>query len=100
MKEWPSFWSLSLQLREVVDLAVEDDPDRAVFVGDRLVTPRAVDDGEAAHGEADAPVQMAPVLVRPPVADGLAHPPEQLGVHAAVAAAHDPDDSTHRWRPR
>ena len=42
------------QLAEVVDLAVLDDADRAVLVGDRLVSGRGVDDGQPPHAERDA----------------------------------------------
>src|SRR5436190_12272799 len=42
-----------LELRQlfdvVVELAIADDRDRAVFVVDRLVTPGEIDDGEPAH---------------------------------------------------
>src|SRR2546427_466569 len=42
-----SFLQLGLKLAVVVDLAVEDGPDRAVLVGHRLVTGgREVDDAE------------------------------------------------------
>jgi hypothetical protein len=41
-------------LGEVVDLAVEDDLDRAVLVAERLVAGRQVDDAQAAVPEADA----------------------------------------------
>ena len=41
------------QLVAVVDLAVEDD-DRAVFVGDRLVTAWDVDDAQSTNTEVDA----------------------------------------------
>ena len=41
----------SAQLAVVVDLAVEGDDDDGVFIGDRLVTARGVDDGEAADTE-------------------------------------------------
>ena len=45
---------LAPQLAVVVDLAVEDDPDRAVLVGDRLLAGLEVDDGQPAHAEPDA----------------------------------------------
>jgi hypothetical protein len=37
----------------VVDLAVEDDPDRAVLIGKRLVSPGQVDDRQPAKTEPD-----------------------------------------------
>ncbi len=44
---------LLAEILEVVDLAVEDDADGAVFVVDRLVAAGDVDDGQAAHAQAD-----------------------------------------------
>jgi hypothetical protein len=45
---------LGAQLAVVVDLAVEDEPDRLVLVGDRLVAAGPVDDGEPAVPETHA----------------------------------------------
>ena len=42
---------LRAQLAVVVDLAVEDHPDGAVFVANRLVAAGEVDDAQAAHAE-------------------------------------------------
>ena len=42
---------IAAQLAMVVDLAVEDDPDRAVFVGHRLVAAGAIDDRQTAMAE-------------------------------------------------
>ena len=53
-KWWPAALELGAQLAEVVDLAVEDDADRAVLVEDRLVAARQVDDRQAAHPQGDA----------------------------------------------
>ncbi len=38
-----------VEVREVMRLAVEDDPERRVFVGDGLVAAFDVDDGEPSH---------------------------------------------------
>ena len=43
----------------VVDFAVEDDPDRAVFVGQRLMSAGDVEDGEAAMSQGDAGLGIA-----------------------------------------
>ena len=55
---------LAAQLAEVVDLAVEDDPDRAVLVVDRLVAGREVDDAQPAHAERHALVHPHALIVR------------------------------------
>ena len=54
-KRWPARLELGPQRGVVVDLAVEDDPDRPVLVGHRLVAGgREVDDRQAAMAERDA----------------------------------------------
>ena len=52
-KRWPRASSSRAQLAVVVDLAVEDDHDRAVLVEDRLVAGREVDDAQALDAEPD-----------------------------------------------
>ena len=48
----------------VVDLAVEDQPQRAIFVAHRLVTCGAeVENGQAAEAERDAALQVLTVIV-------------------------------------
>ena len=58
---------LALDLLEVVDLAVGDDLDRAVLVGERLLAAGEVDDREPAHGQADARQQNAAFFVGSPM---------------------------------
>ena len=58
---------LGAQLDVVEDLAVEDDPQRAVLVGQRLLAGRQVDDGQAGVRQAGALVAIGPELVRPAV---------------------------------
>ena len=50
-ERWPRASQVAAQLAVVVDLAVEDDPDRAVLVGHRLLAAGAVDDGQAPVAE-------------------------------------------------
>src|SRR3990172_4145552 len=57
----------------VVDLAVEDDPDRAVFVSDGLMAALDVYDGEPPRGETDSRVEERPFIVLSPVGDGPGH---------------------------
>ena len=68
----------------VVDLAVEDHLDGAVFVAERLIAAGQVDDRQAAMNQADAGAG-----------------PEALGVRAAVgdAVAHCLEDSRITGRP-
>ena len=69
--------ALGLQLRlalgVVEQLAVEDDRDAAVLVGDRLVAVAEADDGEAAVGEAEAGADQESVVVRSAMPERLRH---------------------------
>src|ERR1041385_1171909 len=46
-----ALFEIDAQLAIVVNLAVEDDSDRAVFVENRLFTGHEIDDRQAAHSE-------------------------------------------------
>src|SRR5687768_15782295 len=46
-----SSFEITAQLVVVVDLAVENDPHRPIFVGQWLIAARAIDDGEAPVSE-------------------------------------------------
>ena len=59
-KRWPRCLELGAQLDVVEDLAVEDDPDRAVFVVDRLLAAREVDDAQARVRQPDGPLSWNP----------------------------------------
>jgi hypothetical protein len=61
------------QLAEVVDLAVEHDPHRAVFVVDRLMAGREIDDAEAPHAERHAIGDPRTLVVRAAVPNHIAH---------------------------
>ncbi len=84
------------KLAEVVDLAVEDDPGGALFVGDGLLPAREVDDGEPPHGEPDVTLEVAPLLVRAAVMDGLVHAAEQRRVRRPPVKVDHADDATHQ----
>ena len=47
----PARFEIGSQLTVVVDFAVEDDPHRFVFVGERLMAGAQVDDRETAKAE-------------------------------------------------
>src|SRR5437762_4132367 len=61
------------QLLVVVDLAVEDDPDGAVFVRDRLEAVAEIDDAETAHADRDAVPDVDTFIVRTAVGHDAAH---------------------------
>jgi hypothetical protein len=89
------------ELAVVVDLTVEDDPDRTVLVGQRLISGLEIDDTEPPHSEAQRTVEMLAASVRAPMEKGLRHtakrhPRRGLGRITRLKAedpAHD-DDST------
>ncbi len=81
---------LTAQLAVVVDLAVLDDDDAAVLVGDRLIAAGEVDDRESPHRQRHAVSGKAALAVRPPVHEPRVHPPHRLGVRAGPDHATDP----------
>ena len=85
---------------EVVDLSVEDHPDRAVLVAQRLVPRAEVDDAQAAHSEARTAGQVYPLVVRAAVDQGLAHALDLLPVDGAPFDTEDSCDPAHGAAPR
>jgi hypothetical protein len=70
---WPACGQLAAQLAKVVDLAVEDHGDRAVGGEERLATAFEVDHLQAAMTEADEPVEMEAVGIRPAMRERGGH---------------------------
>ncbi len=58
---------------KIVNLSVENHPDGAIFVGDRLMTCLEIDDAQAAHADCATAVHVITIIVGTPVADGVAH---------------------------
>ena len=84
------------QLPVVVDLAVADDDDGAVFVGDGLVSARDVDDGEPSYPEEDVVVHVGSFVIRPPVDGHGAHPLERAGLWPRIRReGEDPVNAAH-----
>ena len=89
------------ELHEVVDLAVEHDPYRAVVVPHRLVAGgREVDDAESPVPEPDRPIGVDALAVRPSVRERRAHPEQQVLPHRAGGIEVElAGDAAHEWRP-
>ncbi len=68
------------QLAIVVDLTVEDEPDRSVFVVNRLMAGRQVDDAQAAHAESGAGLHVHALIVRSAMANDVAHRANEPGI--------------------
>ena len=95
-KRWPWPFELALQLVEVVDLAVGDDLDVAGLVEDRLLPAREIDDGEAAHAEADAGQRDAALFVRAAMVQHPHHAREIVGADRPIEIPlDDADDAAH-----
>ena len=77
-------FELGAQRRKVVDLAVEDDPHRVVFVRQRLLPGRNVDDAEPAMGEPDALAEVEAVRVRAAMRDAVAHRSDQAAIDGCI----------------
>jgi hypothetical protein len=90
---------LRAQLHEVVDLAVEDDRDRAVLVEDRLVRARAIDDRESPEREPHAAALQKAVGVGTAMRHRAGHAPQQRTVDAGVGSEqHETGNAAHEAR--
>src|SRR5215216_369148 len=78
------FFEIGSQLLEVIDFAVEDDRDCAVFAGDRLSATREINDGEASHSERNAVFYEKTVIVRTAMPYTIAHALEQASTRGGV----------------
>ncbi len=87
---------LAAQLAVVVDLAVLDDDDAAVLVGDRLVAMLEVDDREAACGQRDTVLVKETIAVRAAMDQAAVHFPHRIKVRDRAALGHsDAADPAH-----
>jgi hypothetical protein len=84
----------------VPDLAIEDDPDVAGFIGHRLVSTAEVDHAEAPEAQADLVVEVGPAIVGSAVSDQTCHPLDDLGRDRLAAPnVADAADAAHRLLP-
>ena len=83
------------QLAVVVDLAIEDDPDRSIFVADRLLAAVQVDDAQASHAQPDAITQVHTFFIRPSMHQHLAHRADFVFKHRFAVKANDSSNATH-----
>src|SRR5688572_18656262 len=90
----PPGYQLPPQLAVVIDLSVEDDPFRSVFISDRLAAAREIDDAQAAHPQRCAAIDHEADVVGPAVPDRVAHRVNEARVRGALAAR-EPYDAAH-----
>ena len=89
--------TLMAQLREVVDLAVVDDPDATVLAGHGMMPGREVDDLKASHAESRRTIDEEALVVRAAMVDAIGHPLEHGSVGDAIRARQDvADDAAHQ----
>src|SRR5689334_12654450 len=100
--QWISWGSeLLLNRAEVVDFAVEHDPDLPVGRAQRLLPPCEVDDAEPAVAHNGTAEVLLPMLVRPPVTDGGIHSAEHGLIRQAIAGPGiSENETTHDVDPR
>ena len=89
---------LPTELAEVVDLAVEDDADRAVLVRDRRVAVFDVDDREPVLADRAATADEGAFGIRAAVALTRELSSDDL-VAGRPRIPHEPGDSTHAYPP-
>src|SRR5580700_3475592 len=87
------------ELAEVVDLAVEDHPNRAVFISYRLIAGLEVDDAQATHAETHPSGDVHAAGVGASMDHGVAHGLHTGGVDAGSRQARDSRNTAHDCRP-
>src|ERR1044071_5898813 len=91
---------VTAQFVVVVNLAVVNDPDAAVFVADGLVPGFDVDDAEAAHRQADTLAHVEAIVVRAAVDNLAIHVFERRAINRLLRIeTEDAADSTHMNGP-
>ena len=73
------------QLFEVVDLAIENDPDGFLLIRHRLMTAGQIDDGKPSKTQADRAGDEVALIVGATMGDRSRHPPDRLGLHRFVS---------------
>ena len=85
IKAVPFFQEVVFQLPVVVYLSVENDSDGAIFVVHGLASAGQVDDGKAAHAQADAIAHLHAFIVGTAMKDCGAHRPDLPVVRGRTA---------------
>jgi hypothetical protein len=76
----PTHDELLAQRRVVIDFPVEYDPDRPVFVADRLMPGRQVDDAQPPHTQTYRSVYVDALVIWSAMRNDLAHAPQHCSI--------------------
>ncbi len=96
MKNMAERLQLGNQFLEVVDLAIENHGNRAIFIEQRLLTRRQIDDRQTAMTETETGLDVLATFIRTAMELALIHALDQLCRHIAPAAHVEYSyDSTH-----
>src|SRR5438093_3148779 len=83
------------QLEVVENLSVEGDPERAVFVRQRLVSAGYIEDAETCVSKAGAVFDIHPAVIRAAMVDHGGHGGEPPRLDPMAAARHSSRDAAH-----
>jgi hypothetical protein len=84
------------QLDVVENLAIEYDPQRAILVGQRLLSGGEIDDRESRMSEADVRIAVDAKLIRTTVLECAEHPLQRSSRRCGLGAQiHDAADAAH-----
>jgi hypothetical protein len=86
---------LLAQSRVVVDFAVENNPDGTIFVAERLMAGRKIDNAQAPHADSYGAGGVNSLIVRSAMDHGGTHPLESLRLNLCAPEFHDPSDAAH-----
>ena len=89
------FLQLVAQLDEIVDLAVEHDLNRSVFIANRLPAAADVDDAQPAMAQPDLPIHQLALAVRATMTDGLVHPAQGSPINRMARQVKNSANATH-----
>src|ERR1022692_1401672 len=86
---------IALQLAVVVDLAVGNQPEGTVLVGERLMSAREIDNGQPPHPKRYRTVGVSTLIVRAAMDGPLAHAAQHRGGRGLTVELEDSIDPAH-----
>src|ERR1700680_278070 len=95
----PSCPQLLAQLDEVVDFAVQYNPDGTVLVAHRLLARCKIDDAQTPHAQANVRVQVDALVVGTAMKNRRAHIAQLLFEDRLASQTNDSNDSAHLRQP-